>query len=149
MIHEGDQFPKFSLPDQDGKIITNDDLLGKATVIYFYPKDDTPGCTKEACEFRDLAPVNAGVRVVGVSPDSSNSHTKFIQKFELNFTLLADTDHALAEACGIWVEKSMYGKSYWGVERTTYLLDENGKVQKVWAKVKPEGHAQEVMAAIG
>lgn len=149
MLNEGDQFPAFSLKDQDGNVVTNDDLAGKKTVIYFYPKDDTPGCTKEACEFRDLAPANAGARVIGVSPDNSKSHTKFIAKFGLNFTLLADEDHALADACGIWVEKSMYGKTYWGVERTTYLLDEGGKIEKIWRKVKPEGHAQEVMSVIG
>src|SRR5689334_18176446 len=103
MVSEGDRFPEFSLPDQDGKIVTNADLAGTKTVVYFYPKDDTPGCTVEACEFRDLAP--AGARVIGVSPDSSKSHTKFIGKFNLNFTLLADTEHKLAEACGVWVEK--------------------------------------------
>lgn len=148
VINEGDTFPQFSLPDQNGNLVTNEDLFGQRTIIYFYPKDDTPGCTKEACEFRDLAPANAGARVIGVSPDSAKSHTKFIEKFSLTFTLLADEEHLLAEACGIWVEKSMYGKTYWGVERTTYLLDVHGRVEKVWRKVKPEGHAQEVMGAL-
>jgi peroxiredoxin Q/BCP len=146
MVNEGDQFPEFSLPDQDGKTITNADLQGQKTVVYFYPKDDTPGCTVEACEFRDIA--IPGARVVGVSPDKPKSHLKFIAKFNLNFTLLADADHKLADACGVWVEKSMYGKKYMGVERSTFLLDEKGRVLKIWRKVKPEGHAKEVASAL-
>lgn len=146
MLKEGDPFPKFSLQDQDGKTVTNADLQGTRAVIYFYPKDDTPGCTVEACEFRDRPP--AGARLIGISPDSPKSHTKFIQKFSLNFTLLADTDHKLAEACGIWVEKMNYGKPYMGVERTTFVLDESGNVSNVWRKVKPQGHAQEVASTI-
>ena len=148
MLQEGEPFPDFSLPDQDGKIVTNQDLKGTKTVIYFYPKDDTPGCTVEACNFRDLSPSYSGARVIGVSPDSPKSHTKFIGKFNLNFTLLADTDHKLAEACGVWVEKSMYGKSYMGVERSTFLIDETGTIVKIWRKVKPDGHAQEIAAAL-
>jgi peroxiredoxin Q/BCP len=148
MLREGDAFPAFSLNDQDGNVVTNADLHGKRTVVYFYPKDDTPGCTVEACEFRDLAPTYSGARVIGVSPDSPKSHTKFIGKFNLNFTLLADVDHKLAEACDVWVEKSMYGKKYMGVERSTVLLDEDGKVIKIWRKVKAEGHAQEVASAL-
>ena len=144
MLKEGDPFPPFSLQDQDGNFVTNADLKGRKAVVYFYPKDDTPGCTVEACEFRDLAPSCSGARVIGVSPDSPKSHTKFIGKFNLNFTLLADTAHALSEASGVWVQKSMYGKSYMGVERSTFLLDEDGKIIRVWRKVKPEGHAQEV-----
>jgi peroxiredoxin Q/BCP len=149
MLKEGDAFPAFSLQDQNGNVVTNADLKGQKTVVYFYPKDDTPGCTVEACEFRDMAPTFAGARVIGVSPDSPKSHTKFIGKFNLNFTLLADIDHELAQACGVWVEKSMYGKKYMGVERSTYLLDESGKIQRIWRKVKPEGHAQEVVSALG
>ncbi len=117
-------------------------------VIYFYPKDDTPGCTVEACDFRDMFPHIPNVKVVGISPDNSKSHRKFVDKFGLNFTLLADADHQLAESCGIWVEKSMYGKKYMGIERTTYLLDENGVIFKVFSKVKPEGHAKEVLASL-
>src|SRR5688572_1143406 len=117
MVNEGEPFPNFSLADQDGNMVTNEDLKGQKTVIYFYPKDDTPGCTVEACEFRDLAPANAGARVIGISPDNQRSHTKFITKFNLNFTLLSDTDHKLAEECGIWVQKFNYGKPYMGVER--------------------------------
>ncbi|MFI5385372.1 MAG: thioredoxin-dependent thiol peroxidase [Fimbriimonadales bacterium] len=146
MLKEGDSFPAFSLPDQDGETVTNADLKGAKAVIYFYPKDDTPGCTVEACEFRDAPP--AGVRVIGVSPDSPRSHRNFIGKFKINFTLLADTDHKLAEACGSWVEKLNYGRPYMGVERSTFLLDEDGKVLKVWRKVKAQGHAQEVASAL-
>src|SRR5579862_209109 len=118
MLTEGDPFPAFSLQDQDGKTVTNQDLKGHKTIVYFYPKDDTPGCTVEACEFRDATPSYPGAHVVGVSPDNPKSHTKFIAKFRLNFPLLADVEHELAEACGVWVEKSMYGKSYMGVERS-------------------------------
>ena len=149
MLKEGAPFPEFELQDQDGHVVTNADLKGQKTVIYFYPKDDTPGCTVEACEFRDLAPLYSGARVIGISPDTPKSHTKFIGKFNLNFTLLADKDHALAEACGIWVEKSMYGKKYMGVERSTFLLDDGGRIAKIWRKVKPDGHAQDVASALG
>ena len=148
MLKEGDPFPEFSLQDQDGNVVTNKDLRDRKTVVYFYPKDDTPGCTGEACEFRDLSPAYPGAKVIGVSPDSPKSHTKFIGKFGLNFPLLADVDHHLAEECGIWVEKSMYGKTYMGVERTTYLLDEDGAISKIWRKVKPEGHAEAVAEAL-
>lgn len=148
MIEEGAPFPTFSLTDQDGKIVTNQDLLGKKSVIYFYPKDDTPGCTKEACEFRDRFVDVPGAQVFGVSPDNEKSHRKFIEKFGLNFRLLADTEHALCEALGFWVEKSMYGKTYMGVERSTVLVDEAGNVSKIWRKVKPEGHAEEVAGAL-
>ena len=148
MLKEGDRFPEFSLQDQDGKTVTNADLMGQKTVVYFYPKDDTPGCTVEACEFRDMAPSFPNARVIGVSPDKPRAHVKFIAKFNLNFTLLADTEHKLAEDCGVWVEKSMYGKKYMGVERSTFLLDEEGQVLKIWRKVKPEGHAKEVASAL-
>jgi peroxiredoxin Q/BCP len=148
-MDSGTSFPQFSLPDQDDKIVTNADLQGTKTIIYFYPKDDTSGCTKEACEFRDTLPKFTGARVIGVSPDSSKSHRKFIEKYHLTFTLLADTEHALADACGVWVEKSMYGKTYMGVERSTFLLDEQGKVVRVWRKVKVDGHAKDVLTAIG
>ncbi len=148
MIEEGVPFPDFSLPDQDGNLVTLADLKGGKAIIYFYPKDDTPGCTVEACEFRDSAPNIPGARVIGVSPDSTKAHRKFIDKFSLNFTLLADTEQALSSAAGVWVEKSMYGKKYMGVDRTTFVLDETGTVLKVFRKVKPQGHAQEVLAAI-
>ena len=147
MIKEGDLFPAFSLLDQEGNTVSNGDLKGRKTVVYFYPKDDTPGCTKEACEFRDLS--ISGARVIGVSPDTHKSHHKFVEKFSLNFTLLADVGHKLADACGVWVEKTMMGRKYMGVERSTFLLDEDGKVTKIWRQVKAEGHAQEVAGAIG
>lgn len=127
-------------------MVTNADLAGQKAIVYFYPKDDTPGCTVEACEFRDLSP--AGARVIGVSPDNPKSHTKFISKFNLNFTLLADTEHKLAEACGVWVEKSMYGKNYMGVERSTFLIEADGTVFKIWRQVKAGGHAKEVAQAL-
>jgi peroxiredoxin Q/BCP len=148
MIDVGDRFPDFTLQDQDGGTLTLSDLRGLKTVVYFYPKDDTSGCTAEACEFRDAMPDISGARVVGVSPDNVKSHRKFVDKYNLNFTLLADVDHTLAEACGVWVEKSMYGNKYMGVDRTTYLLDEDGVVRHVWRKVKPQGHAAEVQAAL-
>jgi peroxiredoxin Q/BCP len=148
MIELGSRFPDFSLPDQDGNTVTLDSWKGEKVVVYFYPKDDTPGCTVEACEFRDSSKEILNAKIVGVSPDSPKLHRKFIDKFALNFTLLADTDHALCEALGVWVEKSMYGKKYMGVERTTFILNEDGVIAKVFNKVKPEGHAAEVMAAL-
>lgn len=146
MLKEGDPFPEFSLADQTGALRSLDDLKGKKSVLYFYPKDDTPGCTVEACAFRDNLPKFNGIQVFGVSPDDPNSHQKFIGKFDLNFPLLADVGHHLAEAAGVWVEKSMYGKNYMGVERSTFLLDENAKIVKIWRKVNPQGHAEEVAA---
>ena len=148
MIEPGVPFPGFTLQDQDGNVVTNLDLRGSKTIVYFYPKDDTSGCTVEACEFRDALPRFEGAKVIGVSPDSPKSHTRFVEKFGLNFTLLADVDKKLAEACGVWVEKSMYGKKYMGVARTTFLLDEEGVVLRVWQGVKPPGHAAEVLAAL-
>ena len=145
MINEGDPFPEFALSDQGGQVHTLDELKGSQSVVYFYPKDDTPGCTVEACNFRDNLPKFEGVKVFGVSPDSAKSHQKFIDKFNLNFPLLADTDKKLSDKAGVWVEKSMYGKTYMGVARTTFLLDENGVVKKIWRKVKPEGHSEEIL----
>jgi peroxiredoxin Q/BCP len=148
MIEEGSPFPDFSLPDQDDKIVTLKDLSGQTVVLYFYPKDDTTGCTVEACEFRDILPDIPGAKVVGVSPDSPKKHRKFIAKYNLNFTLLADIDHKFCEELGLWVEKTFYGRKYMGVDRTTFILDGSGKVVKVFQKVKPEGHAAEVKAAL-
>ncbi|MCC7433095.1 MAG: peroxiredoxin [Methanoregulaceae archaeon] len=145
---EGQRFPDFSLVNQDDQLVTLNDLLGSPTVVFFYPKDDTSGCTIEACEFRDAMPQFAGAKVVGVSPDSAKSHTKFRAKFDLNYDLLADTEQTLCNACGVWVEKSMYGKKYMGVERTTFLLDAKGDIARIWRKVKPEGHAEEVRTAL-
>jgi len=148
MIEPGSLFPSFSLPDQDGNVVTFDDLKGQTVVVYFYPKDDTSGCTAEACEFRDTLPRIPGAKVIGVSPDNTKSHRKFADKYNLPFTLLADTGHVLCEAAGVWVEKSMYGRKYMGVERTTFILDSQGLVAKVFKKVKPAGHAAEVVAAL-
>ncbi len=148
MIEEGAKFPEFDLEDQNGNRITLHSLKGEKAVIYFYPKDDTSGCTAEACSFRDRLPEIKGARVLGVSPDDVKSHQKFANKFNLNFSLLADLGHKLTEACGLWVEKSLYGRKYMGVERSTFLIDESGVVKKVWRKVKPQDHAAEVAAAV-
>lgn len=148
MIEEGQPFPDFSMTDQDGNVVTRADLKGKKAVIYFYPKDDTPGCTTEACNFRDALPTFGDVPIYGVSPDDAKSHRKFAKKFDLNFPLLVDEDHRLCDELGIWVEKSMYGKTFMGVERTTYVLDENGTVAKLFRKVKPAEHVEEVRAAL-
>jgi thioredoxin-dependent peroxiredoxin len=148
MLTEGDKAPSFSLKDQNGKTVKLTDFKGQPVVLYFYPKDDTPGCTTEACGFRDehAKLVKAGAVVLGVSPDDEKKHTKFIAKYSLNFSLLADTEHTLAEKFGAWGEKKMYGKSYMGILRSTFLIDAAGKIAKVWPKVKPEGHAADVLA---
>jgi thioredoxin-dependent peroxiredoxin len=148
MLAEGSAFPNFSLQDQDGNTLTNEAMKGGKAVIYFYPKDDTSGCTVEACGFQERLSDIPGAKVFGVSPDNVKSHRKFADKFGLQFSLLADTEKQLTEACGVWVEKSMYGKKYMGVERTTFILDANGIVTKVFSKVKPAGHAEEVVAAL-
>lgn len=149
MIELGSPFPEFSLPDQDGTVRSLADFQGSPALFYFYPKDDTSGCTAQACALRDSFPRFQGVHVVGVSPDSSQSHRKFIDKHNLPFTLLADEKKELCEACGVWVEKSMYGKKYMGVERSSFLVDENGVVTHVWRKVKPAEHAEDVLRALG
>lgn len=150
MIQPGDAVPDLSLPADDGSTISLRDFKGKKVVLYFYPKDDTSGCTTQACEFRDTLPriQERGTVVIGVSPDGVASHQKFKAKYDLNFPLLADEDHALAEAFGVWKEKSMYGRKYWGVERSTFLIDENGQVEKEWRKVKPKGHAESMLAEL-
>jgi len=150
MIAVGKKAPEFSLPADDGSTISLADLKGRKVVLFFYPKDDTPGCTTESCELRDSwsAITAAGALVLGVSPDSVASHAKFSSKFSFPYRLLADTDHAMAEAYGVWGEKSMYGRKYWGILRTTVLLDEQGKVEHVFEKVKPKGHAAEVLEVL-
>jgi peroxiredoxin Q/BCP len=146
MLSVGQAFPDFTLQDQDGKTVTNQDFKGHRTVIFFYPKDDTPGCTAEACEFQASNP--KATNIIGVSPDGVKSHRKFADKFGLEYTLLADTNHELCEKAGVWIEKSMYGKKYMGVGRTSFVVDENGKVEQVYENVKPQGHAAEVLAGL-
>jgi peroxiredoxin Q/BCP len=150
MLSSGSPAPAFSLPSDEGTTVGLKDLKGRTVVLFFYPKDDTSGCTIEACEFRDswAAVRRAGAVVLGVSPDGIASHQKFKRKYELPFTLLADEDHAVAEAYGVWGEKSMYGRKYHGILRTTFILDERGRVARVFNKVKPKGHAAEVLAAL-
>jgi thioredoxin-dependent peroxiredoxin len=149
MIEDGDKAPDFELPTDGGQAIKLSRLKGKPVVLYFYPKDDTSGCTLEAKDFSKLAPDfrKAGVEVIGVSPDSVESHAKFRKKYDLAVGLAADTDKAVANGYGVWVEKSMYGRKYMGVERSTFLIDKQGRVAKSWRKVKVPGHAEEVLAA--
>ena len=146
----GKPAPAFTLDTDTGERLSLRDLKGKPVVLYFYPKDDTSGCTAEACEFRDAFPRfdKSKAVILGVSPDQVKSHQKFKAKYELPFTLLADTDHAVAEQYGVWKEKSMYGRKYMGVERTTFIIDAAGKIAKIFEKVKPQGHAAEVEAAL-
>ena len=148
MLKVGDKAPDFTLQSDSGKEVSLSQFLGKKEVIlYFYPKDNTPGCTKEACSFRDSINVfgSKNAEVLGVSPDSVKSHQNFIQKQNLNFTLLSDPDHKVAEAYGAWGKKSMYGKKYMGILRTTFVIGKDGKIKKVFEKVKPEGHAEEIL----
>jgi peroxiredoxin Q/BCP len=146
MIGEGDQLPRFSLEADDGTTVTRDSLAGKNVVLFFYPKDNTTGCTQEACDFRDAFPRFGKIDavVVGVSPDGLESHRKFKKKFQLPYLLLADEKHELADNFGIWKEKSMYGRKYMGFERTTVIVDRKGRVARIFPKVKIPGHIQEV-----
>jgi peroxiredoxin Q/BCP len=148
-LDAGDKAPDFTLPTDGGGSISLKDLKGKKVVLYFYPKDDTPGCTKEACGFRDSLPDFYGVDavVIGVSKDSVAKHDKFKAKYELPFTLVSDEDGSLCEAYGTWVEKSMYGRKYMGIDRATFLIDGQGAIARVWRKVKVTGHVEEVLAA--
>jgi peroxiredoxin Q/BCP len=150
MIEPGKKAPSFSLPDQEGKQHSLADYAGQPVVIYFYPKDDTPGCTKESCAFQDNLPKfkKSKAAVLGVSVLNSASKAKFAAKYGLTFPLLADADHAVMEKFGVWQEKSMYGRKYMGVARTTYLIGPDGKVVKRWDGVKVDGHAEEVLAAV-
>jgi peroxiredoxin Q/BCP len=150
MLTPGTKAPAFTLPADDGSTVSLKDYQGKRVVLYFYPKDDTSGCTTEACEFRDSwqAVQRAGAVVLGVSPDGVASHQRFRAKYRLPFPLLADTDHAIAEAYSAWGEKSRYGRKYLGILRTTFLIDGDGTVARVFEKVKPKGHAAEVLAAV-
>jgi peroxiredoxin Q/BCP len=151
MPEAGQDAPVFSLEDQDGKTYASKDLKGKWVVLYFYPKDDTPGCTREACNFRDehSALKKTGAVVLGVSPQGPESHQKFAKKYKLPFPLLVDADHKLAERYGAWGEKSNYGRKYMGIIRSTFLIDPKGKLARVWPKVKVDGHVEQVLEAIG
>ena len=149
-LKAGDTAPEFSLPSTGGKKVSLRDLRGKKVVLYFYPKDDTPGCTKEACAFRDnLSRLNRkGAAVFGVSPDSPASHEKFALKYQLSFSLLSDEQKEVVKAYGVWKQKSFMGKKYMGIERTTFIIDEKGKILHLFEKVKVNGHADEVIARL-
>jgi peroxiredoxin Q/BCP len=150
MPAEGDRAPGFTLPDQHGEEVALDDLRGGWVVLYFYPKADTPGCTTQACSVRDRSAEyeRAGARVLGVSPDEVKAVAKFDAKHGLGFTLLADADHAVADEYGVWVEKSMYGRKYWGVQRSTFLIDPEGTIARVFPKVQPKQHDDLVLGAL-
>lgn len=148
-LQPGNKIPSFKGLTAKGPV-TNKDLKGAVTVLYFYPKDDTPGCTKEACDFRDNFSrlKKSGVAVYGVSKDSLPSHEKFTKKYELPFQLISDSDGSICESFGVWVEKSMYGRKYMGIERATFLIDSNGVIQRIWRKVSVTGHIDEVLSEI-
>ena len=150
MLEPGAPAPDFTLLDDSGTPVTLSDLRGSRVVLYFYPKDDTPGCTTQACGIRDNweAVAGTGVRLFGISPDSVDAHVAFRAKYELPFPLLADTEHAVAEAYGVWVEKKNYGRTYWGNERSTFLIDEDGNVARVWRRVKPGEHVDLLLTAL-
>lgn len=149
MVKQGSAAPAFKTTDANGNTVSLKDYRGQKVVLYFYPKDDTPGCTKEACSFRDSFSKfkKQGIAVLGVSPDSEASHKKFSAKYKLPFTLLADKDKSISEAYGVYGEKKFMGRTYMGVHRTTFLIDEKGKIKKVFEKVKPDEHASEVLEA--
>jgi peroxiredoxin Q/BCP len=146
----GDLAPEIALPDETGTIHRLADRQGRWTIVYFYPKDDTPGCTVESCQFRDAdAEFRAGAADVwGISPDGAASHRRFREKFDLPFTLLSDEDHSVAESYGAWQLKSMYGKEYMGIQRSTFLVDPDGRIARTWPRVTADGHAAEVLAAL-
>jgi thioredoxin-dependent peroxiredoxin len=150
MLKEGDQAPDIELQTETGEAFRLSDLKGKRVVLYFYPKADTPGCTVEACEFRDGIKgfAKRGVSIVGVSPDKSAAQAKFKDKYTLPFTLLADPDKAAAQAFGVWKEKNMYGRKVMGIERSTFVIGPDGKIEKVYSKVRAAGHAAEVLAGL-
>ena len=147
----GDPAPLLTLPSGDGRTVTLADLRGQKVVLYFYPKDDTPGCTREACSFRDDRSkfTKANAVIVGVSRDSPASHQRFAEKFHLTFPLLSDADAAVSKAYGVYKQKSMYGRTYWGIERTTFLIDEQGRIAAIFPKVSVDGHSEAILQTIG
>lgn len=149
IIKEGDQIPDFILPDQDDNRFSFSSLRGKKVIVYFYPRDNTPGCTQEACDFQKLLSqlVKSNCVIIGISKDTPESHAKFKSRQKLEFTLLSDSSGVACKIFGTWVKKSMYGKSFMGIERSTFLIDEGGKISKIWRKVKVKGHAEEVFCA--
>lgn len=150
MLKEGDKAPSFSLPSDNGETISLKDLKGKTVVLYFYPKDMTPGCTQEACDFRDAQAKfkKSDAVVLGVSKDPVERHVKFQEKYDLNFPLLSDEDGSVCEAYGVWKQKSLYGKKFMGIERTTFIIGPTGKIEKIYSKVKVKGHAEEILAEV-
>lgn len=148
MLKAGDKAPSFKLSSDGGRTVSSSTLKGKRYVLFFYPKDSTPGCTREVCAIRDTLPAfnKLGVPVFGVSADPVKAHDKFVEKYQLNFPLLSDPEHTLLEAYGVWVEKSLYGRKYFGILRSTFVIDANGRVEAVWEKVSPDTHAEEVRA---
>jgi len=150
-LKEGDKAPGFTANDQNGKTVSLSDFKGRKVILYFYPKDDTPGCTAEACSFRDnyQSMISKGFEVVGVSTDDEKSHKKFETKFNLPFPLIADTDKSIVEAYGVWVEKNMYGKKYMGTARTTFIIDEEGTIAKIISKVDTQNSSQQVIDLLG
>lgn len=150
-LQVGDKAPDFSLPSSEGREVSLGEFKGKSPVIlYFYPKDDTPGCTKEACGFRDGSPrlKKTGAVVLGVSLDGLESHRRFIEKYRLNFPLLADEEAAVSKTYGVYVEKNMYGRKYWGIERSTFVIGKDGKIEEIFRKVKVDGHTEEVLKTL-
>lgn len=150
ILEVGDKAPELSLPDQHGRTVTLKSFKGKQVVLYFYPKDDTPGCTKESCDFRDVESqiVRAGGVIVGVSLDGKESHQKFIKKYGLPFPLLTDDDASVSKSYGVYKEKNMYGKKYWGIERSTFVIDPTGNLKALFRKVQVDGHADQVLTAL-
>jgi thioredoxin-dependent peroxiredoxin len=149
-LQVGDLAPDFSMPTDDGRAISLRDLRGRKVVLYFYPKDDTPGCTKEACSFRDNLPTfaNVNAEIIGVSRDDGDSHRAFRDKYGLNFMLATDSDGSVVNDYGVWKEKNLYGRTFMGIERSTFLIDENGKIEAIWPRVQVDGHTEQVLAAI-
>lgn len=149
-LNVGDKAPDFKLPSGTGESVSLKDYKGKKVILYFYPKDDTPGCTKEACSFRDNISIlqRKGAVVIGVSPDSVESHKKFAEKFHLPFTLVSDEAKDVIKKYGVWKQKSMYGRTYMGIERTTFVIDEKGIISRIFPKVKVDGHTEEILALL-